>query len=405
MNRFTVFASVFTLTALSYAGDWPGYRGPAGDGVHPQPPPIEGLPDHPEPEWLVEVGESYSGLSYADGRVYTCGSASDGQIAYSIDAATGRVIWRRAFAPAYHNNWGNGPRSTPTVDGERVYIVSADGALHCLNAEDGSTLWKRSLGPRTDYGHSGSAVVEGDLVIVCAGSEDGALVAFDKKTGDMAWGAGYDKPGYATPFLFDLDGRRYAVGFMATSAVIADVETGREVWNLTWRTRWDANASPPIASGGMLFLTSAYGTGSALYELRRENGWLRHREIWRSGTLQNQFTGFVLYDGHLYGASEGRRGELVCVEFKTGDVKWSARRDQFASVKVAGGYLVVQNEKGEIEIAPATPDGYEPVWSAPVVPPTERRLSKMNNTWQAPLLINGKLFARNMLHVVYVKLD
>lgn len=405
----TVLASIavsLAIAASSVGADWPWFRGPNHDGVLDRPGWAEPLPADAMPAWTLRLGESYSGFAYSDGRIYTLGSSDEGQLAYRIEAATGRVVWQTAFAPQYRDRWGNGPRSTPTLAGGRVFVVGGEGTLACLDQRDGRVLWTQRLGPTPDYGHSGSVLVEGDQAIVAAGLKRGALAAFDPRTGEFLWGVGNDAPGYATPYPFTMDGRRYVAAFLATSVIVADLAERSEVWRIVWRTSWDANASAPIFRDNLLFITSGYGTGAALYELTRQGDRLVHREVWRSGRLQNRFSSFVLVGDYLYGSSEAGRGALVCVEFKTGAVKWQVRSDPLASVKAVGGHLVVQDEGGKVEIAPATPEGYNPVCSAQVAPEQEGvRMRRFNRSWNAPLLIGGRLFSRNMVAMGCVELD
>ena len=143
-NGIAAVAVAMFLAGLASGGEWPWFRGPNHDGILAEADWLENRPENPAPDWTLRLGEAYSGFAYANGRIYTCGSSDEGQLAYSIEAETGRIVWRSVFAPPYNDRWGNGPRSTPAVAGGRVYVVGGEGTLACLDLRDGRA-WK--VGP------------------------------------------------------------------------------------------------------------------------------------------------------------------------------------------------------------------------------------------------------------------
>ena len=181
--------------------------------------------------WDREVGSAFSSFACVGDRVYTCGTKVGEQVLYCLNAATGKVIWESPIEAQYpERQGGDGTRATPTVNDGRVYILGASGTLLCVHADTGDTVWTKKFAKPPQWGYSGSILIEGSLAIASAGEAQGALVAFDKATGREVWKCGGDPVGYATPYPFTFEGRRYVVGFTGTSVIIADVETGRLVW-------------------------------------------------------------------------------------------------------------------------------------------------------------------------------
>jgi outer membrane protein assembly factor BamB len=216
--------------------------------------------------WEREVGSAFSSFACVGNRVYTCGAQDKQQVLYCLDANTGEVLWKKPFEKEFRNEHGDGTRGTPTVHEGRVYLLGAYGRLLCVDANNGSDLWEKQFSNQPTWAYAGSVLIEGDLAIVSAGKSDGALAAFNKKTGEPVWKCGEDPVGYATPYPFTFNGERYIVGFMGNSVLIAEAKTGREVWRMPWKTDWDVNAASPIFHDGYLFLTSGYIVDAGLEE-------------------------------------------------------------------------------------------------------------------------------------------
>lgn len=395
--RSGLLAGVFgwlIATGAASGADWPNWRGPNHDGISSEKGFKKTWKKAPKVLWQHEIGSAFSSFTCVGGKVYTCGTKDKQQVLFCFDANTGKVIWEKPFEKELREKQGgDGTRSTPTVDEGRVYILGGHGLLLCADAAKGTEIWKRKFGYKPRWYFSGSALVEGDLAIVCAGKSDGGLLALDKKTGKEVWKCAEDVAGYSTPYPFTFKNKRYIVGFMARAVIIADARTGKEVWRTEWRTSYDVNASSPIYHDGHLFLTSGYSTGCALFKLSEAGGKLSGKEVWRSKVLMNKFQSCVLTDGVLYsGDQEG----LKCVEFLTGKELWKVPRMNYSTVILAEGHLVVLTEKGRLLIAKASPKAFEPQAEADIL---------SGRCWTIPLLCGGKLYARDFTKAVCLDLS
>ncbi len=387
---------VCLLASTVGAQEWPNWRGPNHDGISAEKNLKTTLPEPLKPVWEREIGSAFSSFTCVEGKVYTCGTQDKQQVLFCLDADTGDVIWQTPFEKEYRERQGgDGTRATPTVDEGRVYILGALGTLLCCDAETGKEIWKKHFKHKPRWGYAGSVLIEGDLALVSAGKSDGALLALNKKTGATVWKCGDDQAGYATPYPFTFEGKRYIVGFMGKSIIIAEAKTGGEVWRMPWKTDWDVNASSPIYHDGHLFLSSGYKHGCILLRLRLEGDSLIVESAHPvSDVLRSKFQSCVLHEGHLYGCDEE---ELNCVEFLTLEQKWSVGRGRMkhGSAVLANGYLYVLTERGELQIAKATPDGYEPLSKGRIL---------SGRCWTVPTLYRGRLYARNLKKAVCIDL-
>ncbi len=380
-----VFVGVFPTARA----DWPNFRGPNHDGISNEtgfkttwtkPPPLV---------WEKDIGSGFSSFACVGDKVYTCGTRSGEQVIFCLSADTGETVWSKPIEDEYPERMGgDGPRATPTVDDGRVYILGARGTLLCLDADTGRTVWKTEFSHPPKWGYSGSVLIEGGLAIASGGESDGALVAFDKKTGELAWRCGDDIAGYATPYPFTLEGTRYIVGFTGTSAVIAEAATGRLVWRKPWETNWKVNAASPIFDNGYLFLASGYETGCALHKMRKTGDNLEADEVWKSKILLSKFQSPILYDGKLYA---GDQKALSCVDFLSGERLWHKPRIKHGTLVLADGHLLLLTQEGQLQVAKVSPTAFEPLTTSDIL---------TDLCWTVPVLHQGKLYARNLTRMV-----
>ncbi len=388
-----LLATVFFSTAAS-AADWPNWRGSNHDGISRE----KGLKttwgdSGPKTLWQRDIGSAYSSFACVGNKVFTCGTQDDKQVLFCLDAKTGKDIWKRPFAPAHHDSQGSGARATPTVDGNRVYIIGAKGRLACVDSESGNEVWSHQFNHPPKWGYSGSVLIQENLAITSPGQSDGAICALDKKTGKAIWTCGDAAAGYATPYPFTFNGKKYVCGFMATHAVVAELETGKLVLSMPWETDWNVNAATPIFHDGHLFLSSGYETGCGLFKLSTDSSSkLSAAEVWRSKVLMNKFQTPVLYQGKLYSNDQKC---LSCVDFRTGKREWRKRRGKHGTIVLVDGNLILLTENGKLEIAKADPAGYSPTAEAKVLD---------GRCWTVPVMSGGKLYVRNMEKVLCLDL-
>jgi outer membrane protein assembly factor BamB len=306
-----------------------------------------------------------------------------------LDVKTGKEVWRHEYPLDLDKRmFEGGTAATPTIDGDRIFTVSHQGDLFALDAATGKKLWYKHLqqdlgGKRPEWGFAGSPSVDGNLLIVDVGGKGASTVAFDKATGSVVWKSGDDGAGYASPVIATIGGKRTAVLFKADALVGLDVKDGRELWRSPWKTSYDVNAATPLVVGDRIFISSGYGSGSALIEI--SGG--RAVEKWRNKNLKSQIASPVYSRGLVYGIDDkaSASAPLVCVDFASGAVKWSQRGIGGALV-AADGKLIILSESGELIIAEESATGFKPISRAQV-------LSK--RCWVQPTVSGGRAFVRN----------
>lgn len=397
LNRRDLAALVAVALAVCVAtaqADWPNFRAPNHDGISDEKGFKTQWSGSIPLRWEKAIGSGFSSLACVGDKVYTCGTQADEQVASCLNADAGEVVWEKPIEEAYpESSGGDGPRATPTVDDDRVYILGARGTLLGLDAASGEKVWKTRLKYMPQWGFSGSVLIEGSLAIATGGgSSEGALVAFDKQTGQVVWRCGRDIAGYATPYPFTFQGRRYITGFTGVSGVIADAETGQLMWQTPWKTSWNVKASSPIFHDGHLFLSSGYETGCELFKLRTAGEELKAESVWKSNVLMNKFQSCILHEGKLYASDQKA---LVCADFLTGKALWRKPRIKHGTLILADGHLILLTQGGQLQIANVSPVGFEPQTAVDIL---------KGRCWTVPVLHRGRLYARNLERLVCLDL-
>lgn len=392
------------------ASDWPNFRGPNHDGISTETGFSTKWPKTgPRELWQRVVGAGFSSFAIVGDRLYTCGTVDQRQSLFCLNASTGEIIWKQDLEPQITDPDKNlyGPRATPTVNAGRVYMMAAHGRVFCFDAKSGKELWQREFSHKPGWGYSGSVLIEGDLAIVAGGGSDGSLCAMDKKTGAPVWKCGDDPAGYATPYPFTLAGKRYVCGFMAQSCIVAELQTGRQVLRVDWPSHSGVNASSPIFQDGHLFISTGYGFGSGVFKLEPDGDRLAAKEVWRSARIKNKFQTPILTGGNLYTSDESG---LKCVDFKTGKRHWRKGGIKHGTLLLADGHLLLLTEKGELQVAKASTDGFEVLAKAKLFEGTTysllQRVTRQRQgprCWTVPVLCGGRLYARN--HNTVICLD
>ncbi len=393
-----------TLPAIVSAEDWPQHLGPRRDGSYIGNDLAPSWPNAgPKTLWKRQVGEGFAGPAIADGRLIVFHRVDDHDVVDCLDAKTGKPIWSFKYETDYRDGFGfdNGPRAVPTIVDGHVYTFGAQGTLHCIDFKSGKKVWavdtRREY--RSDKGFFGSAaspLVEGDHVILNIGGRDGhGVVAFDRKTGKLAWHATDHEAGYSSPIAATVNGQRYVFVFTREGLVALNPKDGKVVFQFRFRARMNAsvNAATPLVADDLLFLSTSYRVGGKLIRIKADG----YEEVWANDTsMSNHYATCVLHKGHLYGLHGRQEYDPVlrCVELKTGKVKWSAPMGA-GTVTLANDRLLVMSEQGELVMAAASPDGYKRLAAASILTPTVRAY---------PALANGLFYARNERHIVCIDL-
>ncbi|MDG2123940.1 MAG: PQQ-like beta-propeller repeat protein [Verrucomicrobiales bacterium] len=371
------------------AADWPRWRGADGNGISSEPGwKSDWSEREPEVIWRGEVGVGFSSVVVSGGKVITTGNDGEGaDTVYCLNAESGVELWKHRYeAPLDDKFYEGGPTSTPTIDGDVVYVLAKRGALKCLSSDDGSVVWEVNVAelagvPLPGWGLGGSVVVEGDLLLVNGGKSG---VGLNRKNGELVWKSEPEESGYSTPVVVGGEGRRTGIFSNGKGFSAVDVKTGEVSWSYRWVTRYGVNASDPIVDGSRVFISSGYGKGCVLLDVSGAEP----REVWKSRVLRTQMNPCVLLAGHLYGTDgdEGGKAPLKCVELETGAEVWSEAGIGTGGVMIADGQLVVVSARGELIIAPASAAGFEPSLRMQVLG---------GKCWTVPVLANGLIYCRN----------
>jgi outer membrane protein assembly factor BamB len=397
MKRLVLVTVMLSLSAVASnlaSDDWPQWRGTKRDGISGEHGLLKDWPAGGPPVlWRGNgAGTGYSSFSAAKGRLYTLGARAGTEYLMAYDAASGKKLWEIAHGRRFGNDMGDGPRSTPTVDGDRLYTFGASGDLSVVDAATGKVFWKMNLldkfgGSNIRWGLSESPLVLSDRILVSPGGRGAAIVALSKTDGAVIWKSLGDEPGYSSAVLHEASGVREAIYFTAERALGVDVETGKLLWSYNQVANQTANIATPILRGNYVFLSSAYGTGAALLELTPADraSKVTARQVYFTRDMRNHHATSVLVGDYLYGFSDAI---LTAMKFDSGQVAWRDRSVGKGSVVFADGRLYLYSEQGVVGLAEATPEGYRE---------HGRFTIKAGNapTWSHPIVSNGTLFIRD----------
>ncbi len=401
--------AIVLVAAGADAGDWPGWRGPNRDAASPETGLLGTWPSAGPPlAWKAAgVGAGLSSVAVVGSRVYTMGDRDGAQHVLALDTKDGRLLWSARVGPAWADQYG-GSRSTPSVDGERVYALGTEGDLVCLEAATGKENWRKSL-PR-DFGgammsswkFSESPLVDGDRLVFTPGARDAALVAVDKRTGDTLWKAalpeignrGRDGAGYSSIVVSGGGGVKQYVQLLGRGLVGIRASDGKFLWGYNRVANDVANIATPIVRGNWVFASTGYQTGAALLELSKSpDGGVAAKELYflEPTTFQNHHGGVVLVGNHLFAGHGHNKGFPICLEFTTGRVVWGGdirnSGTGSAAVMYADGRLYFRYQNGLVLLIEASPDGYKELGSF-AIPEVK------NPSWPHLAVSEGRLYVR-----------
>lgn len=422
------------LSVRTKGSDWEGFLGPTADGKSPErgivaPWPAAG----PRLVWQQRVGVGYGMPAISRGRLFQFDRYGNMARLACHNAATMAELWKFEYPTSYEDLYGydNGPRCMPVVDGNRVYIFGAEGMLHCVRAVDGTLIWKvdtaREFGVVTNFFGVGSTpVVEGELLLVQIGGSPpesrlvppGALdlvkpngtavVAFDKRSGQVRYRVGDDLASYAVPRVTTIAGRRWCFLFARSGLLAFDPSNGKQDFLFPWRAPIleSVNASNAVTAGDMVFISETYGPGSALVKVRPGG----YDVVWsdeasrRDKRMQTHWNTAVEIDGFVYGSSgrHSNNAELRCVSLATGEVKWSEPDLSRASLTYIDGHFICLTEYGELLLLKVNPEKFDvvsrftPVRPDGGVDPTGLGPARLlaYPAWAAPIVAHGLMYVR-----------
>ena len=408
---------IAATTAVALAGpaaaaDWPQWRGADRDGRSAETGLLAEWPEGGPPlAWKAsELGGGYSSVSVSGERIFTMGDLGDGQYVMALSRADGKQLWKTRVGETHEDQY-LGPRSTPTVDGDHIYVVSTDGDVVCLAAASGDKVWSRSLPEQFggvlmkamgtyDWKFAESPLVDGDRVVVTPGANDAAVIALNKTDDEELWRtvipelgeAGGDGAGYSSVVVSEAGGIRQYVQLIGRGLIGVEAASGRFLWGYNRVANDVANISTPLVQGDLIFASTGYGTGAALLRLAADGDGIRAEEVYflDADTFQNHHGGLILHDGHVYTGTGHNKGFPLAVEMTTGEVAWGPIRNEgenSAAVTYADGRLYMRYQNGLMILVEATPEEYREHGSF-MIPEVEKE------SWSHPVVAGGKLYLR-----------
>ena len=398
--RLAVFSIALALApSLSgVADDWPQWRGPDRTDVSRETGLLKEWPaGGPKRVWLYQnAGNGYSGPAIAGGKLFTMGTRDGAEVLLALNADTGGELWTARIGPILQNGWGDGPRGTPTVDGDRVYTLGGQGTLICANVADGKVLWSQTMqdlgGKIPGWGYTESVLVDGDKVVCTPGGSKGAIAALDKMTGKPVWQSKEFTDGaqYESIVPMDHDGARQYVQLTSQNLVGVSAKDGRLLWKSPFPGR-TAVIPTPIVRDSYVYVTAGYGAGCKLVKIGADN---QASDVYDNKEMKNHHGGVVLVDDHLYGYSDGVG--WLCQDFKTGKPVWSERNALGkGAVSCADGMLYCLDEgSGAVVLVDASPEGWKEHGRFKLDPQTKIR-NPQGHIWTHPVISNGKLYLRD----------
>jgi outer membrane protein assembly factor BamB len=399
-SRVMLMGAVFALLLLlvieagaQTGGEWPQWRGANRDGISKETGLLKQWPaEGPPLVWkTMGAGRGYSSLAISNGRIYTMGLQGDREHIIAFDVNSGKQVWATPHGTrGFRNDRGDGPRGTPTIDGDRLYALGGNGDLSALDTKTGRVVWTMNVlqkfgGSNIVWGISESPLVIGEKLLVNAGGPGASVVALNKKDGSLIWKSQSDRAGYSSAIPMQVGGKTQVVFFTHQRGLGLDLETGNLLWEYPRAANNVANVATPIARGNRVFITSDYGNGGGLVEIKPDGKGVTAAEVYFTKDMRNHHSSSVLIGDHLYGFSSSI---LTAMRFDTGEIAWRDRSVGKGSLVYADGHLYCLSENGVVGLVEATPEGYRekgrfriPQESLP--------------TWAHPVVAGGRLYLRD----------
>jgi outer membrane protein assembly factor BamB len=393
-----IAAALTASTVFIASADWPQWRGPDRTDVSKETGLLKNWPkEGPKRIWLFEnAGIGYSGPAVVGAKLFTMGVRDGTEQLIAVDAKEGKELWSSKIGEILNNDWGDGPRGTPTVDGARIYAMSGRGNLLCANAADGKVLWQRSMsefgGQRPGWGYTESVLVDDNKVVCTPGGTKGAIIALDKKTGEPLWQSKdfTDGAQYSSIIAAEHNGVRQYIQLTKEHVVGLSAEDGKVLWTSDWPGK-TAVIPTPVFHDGHVYVTAGYEVGSKLVKLGANH---EVSDVYFNKVMKNHHGGVILVDGYLYGYSDGPG--WICQDFKTGGQVW-AEKNAFGKGAVAyadGMLYCLAESSGTMVLAEASPKGWKEHGRFKLNPQSTQR-SPRGKIWTHPVITGGRLYLRD----------
>lgn len=385
-----LFVTAALIASTCSAGDWPQFRGPDRSGISSETNLLAKWPEGgPELLWKYEdLGKGYASVSVANGQIYTTGVEDGKGYVYAFDL-DGKLNWKQSYGAGWTGSHA-GSRTTPTIDGDRLYIMSGHGKIVCFPTSGGDEIWSVDTaeafgGKNIRWGISESVLIDGDKVICTPGGPDASVVALDKKTGKTLWTSKgvSDKSAYCCPILLELGDNRLLITMLSNSVVCLDIETGKLHWQVEHTGKYEISAVSPVYHNGILHATNAYGKGSVGYALSNDGTTCEKK--YEEKVLECHHGGVILLNGNVYGSNSR---QWVCLDIASGNVKYKDKLVGKGSGIYVDGLFYLYGERGDMALVKATPSGFETISSFEITYGDDKH-------WGHPVISNGVLYIRH----------
>ena len=401
-NFIFIFSLLSFLPSFVQAGDWPGWRGENRDDLSSEKGLLKSWPsDGPKKLWMTDdAGLGYAGFSISNGALYSMGAfgGTEKLIAYRAvsKASNNKKVWELEVGQLLTNGWGDGPRTTPTVAGGKVYALGGKGNLVCADARSGKLIWNihmvHDLGGKVPgWGYTESVLVDQGRVICTPGGKGGALTALDAKTGKILWRSKEftDSAQYSSPIVISHGGKSQYVQLVMKKLVGVDAKSGDLLWSSDWPGKV-AVIPTPIYADGHVYVSSGYGIGCKLVKLTSSGA----EDVYDNKFMKNHHGGVIKFGDHVYGYSDGYG--WVCQDFKSGDLIWNEKKalGKGAIAYADGHFYCLGEGDGRVVLIEASPKGWKPKGEFTITPQTKQRNPK-GKVWTHPVISNGKMYLRD----------
>jgi len=400
MKRNLVMLALATAGFTLPAADWNQYRGPNYDGSSGEKILKPWPKDGPRVVWKAPLGPSFGSFAVGGGRAFCFiqrnVGGEDRETAIALDDKTGKELWATPLGKAtYDKQGGDGPRSTPTLDGNRVYFLGAYLVFTCLDAASGKVIWQHDLvkeyaGKVIRWNSAASPILDANLILVNAGGAGQSFLAFNKTDGSLAWKSGDDSPTHASAVPATIHGVRQVIFFTQSGLVGLAAKSGEILWRHPFPYQI-STASSPIVWQDVVYCSAGYGVGAGAVRVSKSGSGFTATELWRlKDQLPNHWTTPVCKDGYLYGIygfKDFGAAPLKCVEIATGKEVWS--QPGFGSgggTVLVDGHVLVQGDRGPLVLVEASPKAYREVARTQVL---------SGKCWTMAVVSDGRIYARN----------
>lgn len=401
MKNFSLII-VFVVSALFVNAQLVQFRGPARDGKFPDTGLLQKWPEA-GPNLILKVegiGKGYSSVVATNQYIFASGMI-DTLDYLSCITPEGQIKWKVAYGRSWKQSFPD-TRSTPTIEGDRIYIISGTGELVCLNMDDGVIRWKVNVDKEYQaewhiWGVSESPLILDDKVICSPGGKLTSIVAFDKMTGKLAWKSECvgGQRAYASPILYEYKNFRYILAATGTHLIALEPVTGKVVWTFKYwdGAKWDQPgliwANTPTFKGRDIFLSMGYDYRNVMVEMSEDGKSVT--EKWSNMVLDNHHHGLIELDGNIYGSNwiSNSKGKWLCLDWNSGETKYETEWLTKGALIYADGLLYILEEKaGTVALLKPNTQSFEII-----------SLFKLQGGtgpfWAHPFIANGKLYLRH----------